>query len=82
VKLKVLNALYNGRHCVANEMAVKSTGLEAACHIGDDASTIRDLIRELYMRPFTAEDVALRKELLGSKFNNAENVQRLIQWIW
>ena len=82
VKLKLLNALYNGRHCVANDMAVRSTGLEAACHIGNDAGAIGEMVRELYRKPFTAEDVGLRKGLLDRQFNNAENAQRLIQWIW
>jgi len=82
VKLKLLNALFNGRHCLANTQAVKTTGLEQACHIGDDAETIQEKIMELYLRPFTAEEVALRTELLGKQFNNGENAERLIRWIW
>ena len=34
IKLKLINALYNGRHCVVNDEAVEGSGLEDACHIG------------------------------------------------
>lgn len=82
VKLKLLNALFNGRHCVVNGQAVRSTGLEEACHIGEDADAIKQLITELYKQPFTTGEVELRKDLLSRHFNNRENAQRLIQWIW
>lgn len=82
VKLKLLNALFNGRHCVVNEQAVRATGLEATCHIGSDADSMRDLIRDLYVQPFQSEEIVTRKELLSRQFDNEENVRTLIQWIW
>ena len=82
IKLKLLNALFNGRHCVVNTDAVHSTGLESVCHIGNSAEEMRRLIEELYAQPFTSEEIDLRKELLSQRFNNAENAEKLIQWIW
>jgi glycosyltransferase involved in cell wall biosynthesis len=82
VKLKLLNALYNGRHCVVNEQAVQCTGLEDACHTGPDADSLRQLVTKLYKQPFGAEEIENRKKLLGGKFNTRENVKQLIQWIW
>jgi len=82
VKLKLLNALFNGRHCVVNEDAVRATGLEKACHIGEDAEGLREKIRELYTEPFNAGEICVRKELLSRHFNNRDNVQKLIAWIW
>lgn len=82
IKLKLLNALYNGRYCVVNEDTVKSTGLESICHIGNTEEELRTLIEDLYTKPFTGEDIAQRRELLSRRFNNGENVQHLIQWIW
>src|SRR5690606_37782455 len=38
MKLKLLNALYNGRHCLVNDATVSGTGLESACHIGANAA--------------------------------------------
>ncbi|MHA4807551.1 glycosyltransferase [Flavitalea flava] len=82
VKLKLLNALFNGRHCVVNESAVKDTGLETLCHTGNDAEAIRDLIEKLYTEPFTASKIAARKEVLSGRYNSEENSKRLIEWIW
>ncbi len=82
IKLKLLNALYNGRHCVVNEQSVKCSGLEKACYVGDQAREIRQLILDLYDKPFTGMELEERKGLLKSHFDNGENVRRLIQWIW
>ena len=82
VKLKLLNALFNGRHCVVNEDAVESTGLQAGCHVAANAEGFRRLIGQLYKQPFTAEEVEARKKLLSGQFDNARNTEKLIQWIW
>jgi glycosyltransferase involved in cell wall biosynthesis len=82
IKMKLLNALFNGRHCVVNRDAVKGTGLEAACHIADNTEELIDLISQLYTKPFTAEEIASRRSLLSGRYNNEENTRQLIQWIW
>jgi len=82
VKLKLLNALFNGRHCVVNEATVQSTGLEPACHIGNNATAFKSLIIQLYHQPFAEEEIRLRKKLLLTHFDNDRNAQRLIQWIF
>jgi glycosyltransferase involved in cell wall biosynthesis len=82
VKLKLINALYNGRHCVVNEEAVSGSGLEDACHIGTTGTAIASIITQLYHHPFSEEEINLRRSLLGQTFNNKQNAQRLIQLIW
>ena len=82
IKLKLINALYNGRHCVVNEEAVFGSGLEDACHIGTTSNAIASIITQLYHHPFSEEEIKLRKKLLGQIFNNKQNAQRLIQLIW
>jgi hypothetical protein len=82
VKLKLLNALFNGRHCIVNEDAARSTGLESICHIGNDAESIQQLITSLFEQPFTAEEIVDRKEVLNHRYDNEENVRRLIGMIW
>jgi Glycosyl transferases group 1 len=82
IKLKLINALYRGRHCVVNEEAIKGTGLEAACHIGVNAAAIASIITQLYHLPFAEEEINLRKKLLPSIFDNQKNARQLIQWIW
>lgn len=82
IKLKLINALFNGRHCVVNEAAVNGSGLEAACHVGVNAEAIASIITQLYHLPFGEEEIKLRKKLLPQIFDNKKNVQQLIQWIW
>jgi hypothetical protein len=82
IKLKLINALFNGRHCVVNEAAVEGTGLQDACHIGTSSNAFASIITQLYHHPFGEEEIMLRKRLLLQIFNNKENAQRLIQLIW
>jgi glycosyl transferase family 1 len=82
VKLKLLNALYNGRHCIVNEQTVKSTGLEPLCHVASGEKGCKNMINELYERPFHADEIMQREELLSNHFNNEKNGKQLIEWIW
>lgn len=82
IKLKLINALYNGRHCVVNEAAAEGSGLEEACHIGKNSVALLSIITQLYHQPFTEEEINLRKRLLPSLFDNKRTAQQLIQWIW
>ncbi|MES1224981.1 MAG: glycosyltransferase family 4 protein, partial [Bacteroidota bacterium] len=61
LKLKLLHALFQGRHCVVNKAAVDGTGLEKACHVGNDSNELADIINELYHLPFTSEEIEERK---------------------
>ncbi len=82
IKLKIINALYNGRHCLVNNEAVQGTGLEDACHIGTTSHAFASIITQLFYHPFGEEEISLRKRLLGQIFNNKANAGQLIQWIW
>jgi hypothetical protein len=82
IKMKLLNALFNGRHCVVNRDAVKGTGLEAACHIADSTEEMIEIISQLYTKAFTTEEIESRRSLLSGQYNNEKNTRRLIQWIW
>ncbi|HEX6845614.1 MAG TPA: glycosyltransferase family 4 protein, partial [Chitinophagaceae bacterium] len=82
IKLKLINALYNGRHCVVNDEAVEGSGLEDTCHIGTTSHAVASIITQLYHRPFGEEEINLRKRLLGQIFNNQANARQLIQLIW
>ncbi len=82
IKLKILNALFNGRHCVVNEQAVRNTGLESICHIGSSAGSFKKIISAMYHQPISAEEIGRREILLGNRYNNMRNAEKLIQWIW
>lgn len=82
IKLKLINALFHGRHCVVNETAVNGSGLEPACHIGTTANAFREIIAQLYHQPFTGEEIELRRKLLGRMFDNAVNAKRVVEFVW
>lgn len=82
VRLKLLHALYHGRHCIVNEAMVKGSGLEAACHTGSNAEAFASIIMQLYHQPFTDNEISLRKKLLGQTYNNEKNTLQLIQWLY
>lgn len=82
IKLKLINALFNGRHCLVNESTVKGTNLETACHIASDAVGFKSTIAHLFNQPFTGEDINVRHELLDGMFNNEATAKKLVKGIW
>jgi hypothetical protein len=82
IKIKLLNALFNGRHCVVNDAMIEGTHLEAMCHIVNDAGEFRERIQLLYHQPFTADERNYRKQTLMKAFNNSANAAQLVKWIW
>lgn len=82
MKVKLVNALFHGRHCVVNDATVDGSGLSAACHIGTTANAFREIIAQLYHQPFTADEILGRKRLLNGMFNNEANAKKQVRWIW
>lgn len=82
MKTKLVNALFHGRHCVANDATIAGSDLEAACHIGTTANAFCDIIAQLYHQPFTTDEIELRKHLLTPMFNNEANAKKQVGWIW
>jgi hypothetical protein len=77
IKLKLLYALYNGRHCMVSNEMVYNTGLESLCHVVKDPDEYKAGIINLMATPFQELDV--RSHLLHQHFNNLENAKRLTE---
>lgn len=82
VKLKMINALFHGRHCIVNNAAVRGSGLESICHVAQTPQNFRDMVQELFAKPLTEEEIASRKNILENVFNEEKNCRTLIQRIW
>jgi glycosyltransferase involved in cell wall biosynthesis len=82
IKLKLLFAVFNGRHCIANATGVAGSGLETLCAIADDAATYKKLILQLYDAPFTNEDCKARQGILQNLYNNEKSAQEIIKIYW
>lgn len=82
VKIKVLNALYNGRHCLVNTAAIRGTGLEGLCHEADSVEAFRERMVQLYHQPYTMAEMEARKVRLYPLFDNRSNAAKLVQQIF
>lgn len=78
VKLKLFNALFNGRHCLTNAAGTEGSGLESLCHIAEDAASFKEAIASIYQQPFTEQEKEKRQGLLQTVFNNEANAEKLI----
>ncbi len=81
IKLKLLNAFFNGRHCLVNKAGVEGSGLESYCHIAGDAKSFQEKIEELYKQPFTEQEIEQRQGLLQTVYNNEANAKELMTFL-
>jgi len=82
IKIKLLNALFNGRYIVTNMASVEETGLATLCDIANTPSEYKKITEQLFHASFTETDISKRKKILEGSYNNHANALRLIQWIW
>lgn len=77
IKLKLVTALFNGRHCLTNAEAVRNSGLETLCHVGENGKKIKDLVYQLMDISFTEEEIKARETVLMREYSNVENAQKI-----
>lgn len=82
IKLKLLSALYSGRHCVVNSPMVANTGLETLCHIADSPDEMKEVIQRLMNVSFSTDEKEKRGEILSRNFSNKTNARKLIGLIY
>lgn len=82
IKIKLLNTLFNGRHCIVNEATVEGTGLENACVIAKDSDSFKKATVQLYQKNFCETESQLRNRLLNKLFDNKKNAEKLGSLIW
>jgi Glycosyl transferases group 1 len=78
MKLKLLNALYRGRHCVVNRHTVQNTGLESLCYVKNTSRDMRDLVESLMNVQLSSNQLAERKAILERDFSNKINAAKII----
>ncbi len=82
IKLKLVNALYNGRHCLLNASAVEGSGLEDCCTIANTCSSMQDEVQRLFELPYTLYAYQYRIEKLKASFSNRRNARQMMGWIF
>lgn len=82
IKLKLLAALFTGRHCLVNTPMVSGTGLEQLCVIQDDPDEFRNAVAGLLQQDYAATQQELRKSVLDRDFSNRKNAGKLAGMIF
>lgn len=82
VKLKVLQAIFAGRHCIVNEAAVSGSEVEPACHIAANEEAMASIVMQLFRQPFAEEEILLRKKILQHHYDNVNNAETIIALLW
>lgn len=81
LKLKLVNSLVLGQHCIVNSAMVAGTNLADCCHVADSAEEIRQKMDELMHTPFDEEQRQRRQSQLARLLNPVDAIQQLVQLI-
>jgi len=81
-RLKLLYALFAGRHCITNNMMLKGTYLNSLCHIADDSASVIEKINCLMEQPFTEEMISGRASIIGETYSNIRNAEMMVSIIF
>ena len=82
LKLKLMNALYNGRFCLVNDDMVRGTSLDQLCVLAEEPEQFISQIRRLMKEDFTEDDINERDEALKELYQNDNNALLLIHSIF
>jgi len=81
-KIKLLFALFAGRHCIVNSKMISGNDLGNLCHVADsDVETIK-LILQLMQEEFSDNMIEERRKLLLENYSNQINSKKLIDLIF
>ena len=82
LKLKLMNALYNGRFCLVNDDMVRGTALGQLCVMAETPEQFIAEIRRLMDEDFTSDDIEERDGALKELYQNERNAQTIIQSVY
>lgn len=81
LKLKLLNVLFSGKHCIVNNNMLVGTDLHKACIIADNAKDMINAIIQYMRIPFTKEDANYRETIL-QEFKNDVKTKNLLKTLF
>lgn len=79
LKLKLLNILYHGRHCLVNSKMVEGTSLGQVCVVEDSADKQMIKIKQLMEIPVDRSEIENRTKVLKENYSNEVNAQRMFR---
>lgn len=79
LKLKLLNALFNGRYCVVNDKMVEGLDINDLCIVANTADEIKTVVTDLMAKPFVEEQVEIRKSRMDAFYNSSRTTDKLVE---
>lgn len=79
IKLKLINAIFNGRHCLVNPAMVEGTELHTLCEVANTPEEFQRKILELADQRFTEDKINARKSLLDALYSNQVNAKKIVR---
>jgi glycosyltransferase involved in cell wall biosynthesis len=81
-KLKLLMALFAGRHCIINTLATENSQIRGLVHIAESSEEIIKKLHILMNESFTVEMIHDRRRILSEYFDIRRNANKLIELIF
>ena len=81
-KLKLLMALYAGRHCLVNSKVVENDLIKNLFHVANSNNEIINKVHLLMKEPFTDEMIRERNKVLSEYFDVKNNAKKLGELIF
>ncbi len=80
LKLKLLNALFNGRFCICNDKMLEGTGISNSVNIVnlENQSNCISQIETIFNQTFTQADIQTRIDEVSVLYDNKKNVELLL----
>lgn len=79
LKLKLLNALYNGRYSIVNSKMVEGTLLSDMCLVADEPAELRKLMKETFAKTFNEQEIQKRAAVLKKEYSNENSFLKMIK---
>ena len=79
LKLKLLNALFNGRYCVVNDKMVEGLDINDLCIVANTADEMKTIVADLMTKPFVEEQVEIRKSRMDAFYNPSRATDKLVE---
>lgn len=82
IKIKLLLALCQGRFIITNEAGVAGTPFRELCTMANTGPAFKYSVEKLREQEFTIKELDKRKRVLLQEFDNAKNVEKLMQLLF
>ena len=82
IKLKLINTLYNGRHCIVNSKMITDKGIDECCIVADSAEQMKKAVLEYANRELSSKNTINRIKILENNYSNTKNADNLISKVF